>query len=387
MQDIAPAKGKHVKQLRDATISSFRNQSAAIEHYGNATRDDAHQLRNEVQTQINDALANIAQRVDNAPQVNVFGPLMSQQSSPLSSYTGKTGADFRNWLRRFEDVVAVAQPQIADGDKIKTLLAFLDQTARDRAEELMTANTTYDELVTGLKNAFDDPQRKEIARQQLRQIRQRQGECIEDYSNRVKALARLATTGQTRAITEEKCQEAFVEGLNFDIRFHVKAASPNSFQEAVNRALHFENLLGEVTRAGTITPGNSEVSQALVNLFQNMSHRDSTPNQVQSQPNRRDNSYQNPSNNRQQNAPPAFDGPPNTQHGGRNFGNNRRTGRYQGGNGERTPLGNIRCYRCGHVGHYQWHCPFDNIPYNLAPPNQQVTNQRQYNPFQQHQQP
>uniref|UniRef100_A0A8R1DRY1 CCHC-type domain-containing protein n=1 Tax=Caenorhabditis japonica TaxID=281687 RepID=A0A8R1DRY1_CAEJA len=101
-----------------------------------------------------------------------------------------------------------------------------------------------------------------MERQQLRQCLQHVDESVDDFSTRVRKLAQSAHAGKSRDFVQEKAKESFIDGLLFNLKFHVKGESPSSFQEAQNSAMKFEMLLAEAARANTILPQGLAVMPA-----------------------------------------------------------------------------------------------------------------------------
>ncbi|PIC36880.1 hypothetical protein B9Z55_015714 [Caenorhabditis nigoni] len=65
-----------------------------------------------------------------------------------------------------------------------------------------------------------------------------------------------------RGYIEDKAKEAFVDGLLFNLRFHVKGDSPQTFQDAFNYAIKYEALLSEAAKANTTVPQGLSVMPA-----------------------------------------------------------------------------------------------------------------------------
>ncbi|CAD6188925.1 unnamed protein product [Caenorhabditis auriculariae] len=189
------------------------------------------------------------------PRVNVLS-IDYRNRGNLHSFKGSPQEDFSAFIRAFEDVVNTYETPLTDSAKKAHLLTYLTDNARDRAEEFLTANASakFDDLKIALEGAFQDPLRAELARQQLRNCCQGASETVDDFTNKVKKLANSAFKQQGRKTVNEKCLEAFIDGLKYDIRFHVKAAAPRDFQTAVSTALRYELWLQEAVRANTIAP-------------------------------------------------------------------------------------------------------------------------------------
>ncbi|CAD6200273.1 unnamed protein product [Caenorhabditis auriculariae] len=199
----------------------------------------------------------LVQGTPRPPRINVLSAADLRNRGALPVFRGNPHEDFNTFIRAFEDVANATDPGLADDVKKAHLLTYLADNARDKAEELLTSSPPPDfkELKESLRNAFQDPLRVELARQQLRSCTQLPMESVEDFSARVKKLARAAFGQQGRSTVNEKCLEAFVDGLKYDLKFHVKSSFPKDFQSAESAALRYEMWFQEAVRANIINPG------------------------------------------------------------------------------------------------------------------------------------
>ncbi|KHJ92750.1 integrase core domain protein [Oesophagostomum dentatum] len=149
--------------------------------------------------------------------------------------------------------------------------------------------------------------------------------------------------GEARDLVEEMqdADKNSYDRLKPALRFHVKAANPANFDEAVVKAITYESLLADVANSLSILPGVQPAVPAVnvISSAQNPTRYEGRNDQ------QRDNFR-----NRQV----------------RNYSNNfnRRVW-------ERAPNSNVVCYRCGKSGHIQTFCRFSLPPANLRPPRQQ----------------
>ncbi|EGT45949.1 hypothetical protein CAEBREN_01577 [Caenorhabditis brenneri] len=185
--------------------------------------------------------------------VSVLGHKMP---TTIPVFSGGTNENFSTFTRSFSDHVNASKHTLDDTAKRAVFLTYLSEYARDKAEELLeeTPNSSFESLVAEMKKTFEDPNRAEMERQQLRQCIQRSDETVDQYGERVRKLAQSAYAGKSRDFIHDKAKEAFTEGLLFNLKFHVKGESPKSFQEAQHSAVKFEMLLAEAAKANTIAP-------------------------------------------------------------------------------------------------------------------------------------
>uniref|UniRef100_A0A8R1ITQ3 Retrotrans_gag domain-containing protein n=1 Tax=Caenorhabditis japonica TaxID=281687 RepID=A0A8R1ITQ3_CAEJA len=184
--------------------------------------------------------------------ISVLGLKMA---STIPTFSGAAHESFSTFVRSFSDHANAAKTQLTPKKKA-VFLTYLTDFARDKAEELIEtkSDATFEEIRDYLKATFQDPTRAEMERQQLRQCHQRAEETVDAFSTRVRKLAQSAYVDKSREFIQNKAKEAFVDGLLFNIKFHVKGESPKTFQDVQNSAAKFELLLSEAAKANTIVP-------------------------------------------------------------------------------------------------------------------------------------
>ncbi|EGT41550.1 hypothetical protein CAEBREN_07759 [Caenorhabditis brenneri] len=174
----------------------------------------------------------------------------------IPTFSGASHENFSTFIRSFMDHANAAKSQLTPESKLSVFLTYLTDFARDKAQELMDTKqeASFDDVVAYLKSTFQDPTRAETERQQLRQCTQRPDESVDAFSTRVRKLAQSAYVDKSRDYIADKAKEAFLDGLAFNLKFHVKGESSSTFQEAQNSAIKFELLLAEAAKANTIAP-------------------------------------------------------------------------------------------------------------------------------------
>lgn len=357
LSENAAVYGKQLKELRDATVEDLFKAHKVIRtvHTKGVDRTRASES----------LLLDRIEAIENAeqPHVNVVGPLGSTLG--LTHFSGAIGADFNSWARTFEDVVNALGEVVDDGDKLKMLLAYLRDQARDKAAEIIEDNNaiTFPQMIDALKTAFADPQRTEVARQCLRATHQEAGESVDSYAARVRKLTRSAYPALGREARNEKTLETFIDGLKADIRFHCKGDAPHSFDEALGKALRYEALLAECARSLTIAP--SQVAAAQASWNQQSAPESQPPYQ------RNDRPYGQSSGRSGQ-----FQNQGRNSYGNQRFNNRNQNGFSQNRNNQnqraRIDFHSLVCHNCKYTGHIRAFCPFPSET-QVQPPRRSQT--------------
>ncbi|XGW28007.1 hypothetical protein V3C99_008088, partial [Haemonchus contortus] len=142
---------------------------------------------------------------------------------------------FLDWMTR-----RCCPSELSSEQKANFLIGHLDGVAREKVEELDEgARKSFDAVVTHLRNFFESPQQRYVARQKLSVCKQEPGEAAATFANRVLNLVRSATAGQDPATQKDRVLEEF---------------------QAVTKAQMVEQLLSEATAERLISPGKPEVA-------------------------------------------------------------------------------------------------------------------------------
>ncbi|KHJ94683.1 hypothetical protein OESDEN_05385 [Oesophagostomum dentatum] len=266
-----------------------------------------------------------------------FAPKLPNSSS------GSENQDFESWLRRFGDMIRMINPPISDQLKTNALVGFLDGEARDLIDDMTDSDKNdYYKVVEHLRSHYESKHFRGLARQKLSDCKQNSTESVRDFVERIKKLVKKATIGQSKSSQNERLLDEFLDRLKLVLRFHVKATSPATLEEALVKALTYESLLADTANALTIIPVQP-TQTAAVNVAA------AYPAQFQQQ------------NNFARRARPQF------------------SSRFNQRVNERAPNSNIVCYRCGRQGHIQMYCRYTLPPTNLRPPRGQLPNRYQSN--------
>ncbi|EPB69859.1 retrotransposon gag protein [Ancylostoma ceylanicum] len=175
---------------------------------------------------------------------------------PPTQFNGAESQEFSSWLRRFEDMVRMVNPPMPEQLKVNTLVGFLEGEARDLIEELPDGDKNdYNKVVDLLRTHYEGPHFRNLARQQLSDCKQTPNESVREFAERMKKLVKRVTQGQPKTAQNERLLDEFLDRLKPALRFHVKAANPASYDDAIIKAMTYESLLADAVSNLTIFPG------------------------------------------------------------------------------------------------------------------------------------
>lgn len=175
------------------------------------------------------------------PQINMLGLSKSLKIDP---FTGDASIPFSYWFRRYSDFGDAQSTAWTDEEKAVKIKFFLDGLAREKYEEIPIADRkTLATIVTKLKEWFESPKLRTLARHNLSQCKQLSGESVNDFVQRLSKAVKAATVGQHDATVKERLLEEFLDKLNPSIAFRVKCTDPDSFEIAHLKAQQLESLL------------------------------------------------------------------------------------------------------------------------------------------------
>ena len=100
---------------------------------------------------------------------------------------------------------------------------------------------------------------RNVARQTLLLCRQKDGESVNAFTERLTRAVKAATVGLSDTTVREIMLDQFMDRLSPDISFHVCDAEPSTFEEAHLKALHVENLLEARKRARSALHAESTI--------------------------------------------------------------------------------------------------------------------------------
>lgn len=118
-------------------------------------------------------------------------------------------------------------------------------------------------IVAHLRNFFESPPQRFLARQALATCQQGPVESSAAFANRLLNLVRAATVGQDPITQRERVLEEYVARLRGDVRYFVRLDNPSTFEQAVSRAQMVEQLLAEATADKQMHPSSHSINQGV----------------------------------------------------------------------------------------------------------------------------
>ena len=108
-------------------------------------------------------------------------------------------------------------------------------------------NSTWEQLKEQLAVRFSDVTDAQMALSLLRRVRQKQGETIQNFSERILSLAEEAYANQGDDAVERQLIDIFADGLiNDQLKVKILREQPNTLQGAVATATNERNLRARV---------------------------------------------------------------------------------------------------------------------------------------------
>uniref|UniRef100_A0A8R1I831 CCHC-type domain-containing protein n=1 Tax=Caenorhabditis japonica TaxID=281687 RepID=A0A8R1I831_CAEJA len=117
------------------------------------------------------------------------------------SSSGSGSASTRSPQQQYH--VNAAAPPLEESSVREAFLTYLSDFARDKAEELLelSPKCSCKQLVDEMRKTFEDPNRADMKKQQLRQCLQHVNESVDDFSNRVPMKFEMLFAEAARAST------------------------------------------------------------------------------------------------------------------------------------------------------------------------------------------
>ncbi|KAH7717707.1 DCT-10 protein [Aphelenchoides avenae] len=180
----------------------------------------------------------------------------------LEPFTGEGSESFSHWLRRF-NAEAHEKPW-TDAEKLRKLKAFLRGGPREKWDEFTDIEkATFVAATDKLKSAYENSFSKDIAKLNLTRCH-RAGESVKDFVERLRKLVKAATVGSSAHCFKERSLEEFLDRVDDEIGFHVKAIMPKNMEEAVCQAMRFEGLLEARKAKGSVEDQADEIAARVV---------------------------------------------------------------------------------------------------------------------------
>jgi len=177
-------------------------------------------------------------------------PLPGQFVQPVRAwatpekFSGDRDSDWTSWLAHFRRVALAnnwnqAQQSNYIGLYLKgNALSFYE--GLDNAIRVGALQPLLDEMA----QRFGDVNRMPTIRVELQTRRQHRGESLSDFAEVMRKLARRAYPTLAGAVQDGMARDQFVSGLDSrDLRLHVRGADPQTLDDALRRAMHFQCIL------------------------------------------------------------------------------------------------------------------------------------------------
>ena len=335
--------GEHLL-FQDTHIRDHDDDSGATR---NRDRNDGRDTRT-LQFRLDDNRRNPTDSHDNST--------FSRQSScpKVPIFDGSNTAQFRPWIIQFE---AIARHQgWTAGERVVRLVSSLTGPAANLLIGMTLEQLdNYNCLRTRLSRRYDPPEREEAHRAELRARTRRRNETADEFAENIKNLAQRAYPLADQNMLDNLVIERFREGHgNEELQKHLCLYPSNGLQDLIGACVRFETHVEIGTHARKSNEGLYTV--------QSTPKGELTLEEV-TRAARRLGFGLRPWTVRQQN-PRGFsnNSPPRNRNGGEqqqapkiiSTGNNNA--RTQNTPRRQTPVGEVKCWTCGKIGHYAVDC-------------------------------
>uniref|UniRef100_A0A8R1DMB5 CCHC-type domain-containing protein n=1 Tax=Caenorhabditis japonica TaxID=281687 RepID=A0A8R1DMB5_CAEJA len=181
------------------------------------------------------------------PRVNVCA-MKTNSSVPM--FSGTTKENFHTFMRHFTDHLNIMQNP-SNREVRNLLLTVLTDFARDKAEEVLEANpeATYEDICKSLRSQYENQYTNQARLDAIKGCFQYDQEPVQDYYQRIRAAMRDAQTGTNRQNVLTVALEAFIDGLQPEIRFQVEMRQSSDFEEVFKDAIFAEKALNRKVKS------------------------------------------------------------------------------------------------------------------------------------------
>lgn len=174
---------------------------------------------------------------------NVSQALTTQGISSVVARFDGNPKNFREWIKSIEKYAILVNVP----DARKMLIAYQSSggAVSGFIQRYMQANpnNTWAQMKTQLSVRFSDVTDSQMALSLLRQVKQKTGETIQNYAERILSLAEEAYDNQGGNAVERQLIDIFVDGLvNDQLKMKILRDQPNTLQGAVGIATNEQNL-------------------------------------------------------------------------------------------------------------------------------------------------
>ena len=273
----------------------------------------------------------------------------SSSSPKVPTFDGTISAQFRPWIIQFE---AIARHQgWTVGERVVRLVASLTGPAANLLIGMTLGQLDdYNFLRARLSHRYDPPEREEAHRAELRARTRRRNESADDFAENIKNLAQRAYPSADQNMLDNLVVERFREGHgNEELKKHLCLYPSTGLQDLIGACVRFETHveIGSHARKSneglyTVQSGNKteltleEVTRAARRLGFGLRPW------IMKQQNTR--GFNNATPGRNQNSGEQQQSPRLNQ----SFNSGARQ---QNPIRKQTPVGEIKCWTCGKIGH------------------------------------
>ena len=227
----------------------------------------------------------------------------------------------------------------------------------------------YTFLVARLSRRYDPLEREEAHRAELRSRTRRRNETADEFAENLKNLAQRAYTNADQSMLDNLVVERFREGHgNVELKKHLCLYPSTGLQDLIGACVRFETHIELGTRAHKSNEGLYTV--------QGSNSTDLTLEEV-TRTARRLGYTLRPWVDRQQGnrgfnngGPSRYQNGGNPQQGPKFNQNGNSAARTQNPVQRQTPIGEVKCWTCGKIGHYASDCKTNGPKFAYAPSGQ-----------------
>jgi hypothetical protein len=159
----------------------------------------------------------------------------------IGTYDGDPKLSFNNWAERFKDVLSLLAP-LDDQQKLARLRFCLAGPARDALDALHPAPDNVEDAIVALKAKFNNGSSKVLAAQSLAILKQAPGESVFNFAKRLSDTVKNALSGESEPTISRILLNEFMNRLQPNLEYEVKAQRPDTYAAAYELALHYELL-------------------------------------------------------------------------------------------------------------------------------------------------
>ena len=286
-------------------------------------------------------------------------------SSPkVLTFDGTNSAQFRPWMIQFE---AIARHQgWTVGERVVRLVSSLTGPAANLLIGMTLGQLEdYSFLRARLSRRYDPPERKEEHRAELRACTRRRNESADEFAENIKNLAQRAYPSADQNMLDNLVVERFREGHgNEELKKHLCLYPSTGLQDLIGACVRFETHveLGSHARKSneglyTVQSGNKKLTLEEVTGAARRLGFGLCPWIVRQQNSR---GFSTTSPGRNQNSGEQQQSPKLNQSGNGNA-------RTQNPLRRQTPIGEVKCWTCGKIGHYASDCKSSGPKFAFAP--------------------